>query len=49
MANDLGDEEVEELLGELGVEVGGNRQRAKPGNLPRFALGIGRRQSVVGL
>ena len=46
VADDLGDQEIQELLGELRVELGGYRQRAQARDLPRFARRISRRQPV---
>ena len=46
MAYDLGDDEVQELLGELGVKLGVLRQRPQAGDLLGLARGVGGRQTV---
>ena len=46
MAYDLGDDEVQELLGELGVKLGVLRQRPQASDLLGLACGVGGRQTV---
>ena len=48
MLNDFSDDEVQELLGEFGIEVGLFRQIFKPRDLVRFTRGIGRGKVVFG-
>jgi len=48
VAYHLGDHEVEEFLGELGVELGIFGQRPQSRNLLGFSSGIGGRQIVRG-
>src|SRR4051812_43772248 len=49
VADDLGNDEVEELLGEGGVEFGVLGELAQPFDLAGFARGVGRGQRVLGL
>lgn len=49
MVDDLGDDEREELLRELGVEVGLLGQAAQTGDLPGLPGLVGGREAVVGL
>ena len=49
VADHLGDDEGDELLGELGVEPGLVGQPAQPGDLALLALGVGRREAGRGL
>jgi hypothetical protein len=46
--NDFSYDEVQELLGEFGIEVSLFRQIFEPGNLVRFAIRIGRGKVVLG-
>ena len=46
--NDFGDDEVEELLGKFGIQIGPFCQIFKPRDLGRFAVGIGRGKVVFG-
>ena len=46
VADDLGDDEAEELLRELRVEPGVDGQGAEPGDLLGLARRVGRRQPV---
>ena len=45
MADDLVDDEAQELLAELRVEIGLRRERAQPGDLRRLARRVGGRES----
>ena len=45
--DDLGDDEVEELLGECRIEVGLDGQRPQPGDLPFFAGRISGRKIML--
>ena len=49
VADDFADDEREELLGELRVEVGVERQLTQPGDLLLFPVWISRREVVLGL
>jgi hypothetical protein len=49
VADHLGDDEVEEFLGERGVEFGALGEAAQPGDLAGLPLGVGRGQPVRGL
>jgi hypothetical protein len=49
MPDYLVDHEADELLAELGVELGFDRQRAQALDLARLARGIARRQARLGL
>ena len=49
VADDLGDDEVQELLGEIRVEIGLGRQVFEPCDLLLLARGIGRGKVVFGL
>ena len=46
VANDLLDDEAQELFPEFGIELGLLRDRAQARNLPVFALGISRLERV---
>lgn len=48
VADDLGDDEVQQLLGEGGVEPGAFGELPEPGDLAGFAGGVGGRQVVLG-
>ena len=45
----LGDDEVEEFLGEFRVEIGALRQVFEPRDLFGFSVRIGRRKVILGL
>ena len=47
--DDLGDDERQELLRELGIQVGLLGELSQPGDLPGLPGLVGRRQTVVGL
>ncbi len=49
VVDDLGDDEVEPLLGEGRIELRLLRQRAQSGDLGALALGVGGRHPVRGL
>ncbi len=49
MADHFLDDEAQELLGELGIELGICRQLPQPGDLPLLAARIGGGQAVLGL
>ena len=49
VADDFVDDEAEELLAELGVEVGACRQRPQPRDLGLLTPRVGGRERVVGL
>lgn len=49
MANDLVDDEADELLTEIGIELGLFGKAAQPRDLPLLARGVGRGQVVRGL
>lgn len=46
--NDFSDDEVQKLLGEFGIKIRLLRQIFEPGDLIRFAVGIGRGKVVFG-
>ncbi len=49
MANDLGDDEVQELLGKGRIKVGFFRERPQPRDLRGFTSGISWRKLVLSL
>ncbi|GAA2952752.1 hypothetical protein GCM10020227_19850 [Streptomyces flavovirens] len=49
VADDLGDDEVQQLLGERRVELGAFGELAQPGDLAGLAGGVGGRQVVLRL
>src|SRR5690554_2405367 len=49
VADHFADDEIEELFGEVGIEMGVLRKLAQPRDLLRFACRISRRQAMTGL